>query len=393
MPTRMPRTLAAALCACLPWWLAACAGGPMPSAPPDDLLPDAEFAATSVVVDPDAALALSPAMRDYLKHELRPLARQVGARKALAQSLLDRRRLQLEYDSLQTRTAAEAFEDRAGNCLSLVLMTAALAEALDLHVVFQQIDSETAWSRSGDLLAYSGHVNLVLGGGATRTAGARWDSAMVVDFLPPSDLEGLRSTAIDRATVLAMYFNNRAAESLATGAIDAAYSYTRAALRLKPQWVPAWNTLALVHQRRGDPVRAERALAQALQAEPDNTRVLANLVGLMDTAGRASEAEPLRARLRQLEPETPFAWYERGREALRLGRWEAAREAFARELARDPHHHEFHFAMAQVQARLGDLGAVRHHLALARAGSTTPALQSLYAAKLGRLDPSPRLQP
>jgi hypothetical protein len=40
----------------------------------------------------------------------------------------------IEYDSTVTRTAAQTYAARAGNCLSLVIMTAAFAEELGLRV-------------------------------------------------------------------------------------------------------------------------------------------------------------------------------------------------------------------------------------------------------------------
>lgn len=374
--------------------MVACAG--VPSAPPlpaalwADLLPAPQAAAP--LPDPAQALALSPAMQAFLHQSIMPLARDVGRRDAMLKALFEPGLLRLDYDSSRTRSAAEAFEARAGNCLSLVLMTAAFAQALDLKVSFQRVDSESSWSLSGDYEAYSGHVNLVLGGGATRTAGNRWDTRVVIDFLPPEDLVGLRSMLIDQPTVLAMFANNRAAEALSAGRVDEAAAWSQASLRQAPQLVPAWNTAGLVHRQRGDAGRAERAWAHALAADPDNTRVLANLAGLLEAQGRGREAATLHARLTRLEPVAPFTWFRRGQAAMAQGRWAAARDAFARELARDPHYHAFHAWMAQAQAQLGNMAAVRRHLALARETSATPQQQALYGAKLDRLQAPRHLQ-
>lgn len=381
---------------CRPVWLAlgvaglmvGCTG--MPSAPHlseaqwADLLPAPVGQAVAGPV-PEQALVLSPAMRAYLDDRILPLARVLGRREAMLQALFEPGLLRLDYDSSRTRSAAEAFDARAGNCLSLVLMTAAFAQALDLNVGFQRVDSESSWSLNGDYMAYSGHVNLVLGGGATRTAGSRWDMRMVIDFLPPEDLMGHRVTPIAQATVLAMYANNRAAEALTAGRLDDAAAWVRAALRRAPQLAAAWNTAGLVHHQRGDADRAERAWSQALEAEPGNTRALANLAGLLEAVGRPDDAAPLRQRLARLEPTTPFVWLKHGQDAMAQGRWAEARDAFARELARDPHYHVFHAWMAQAQARLGDLAAARRHLALAREVSETPQQQALYGAKLDHL--------
>jgi Tfp pilus assembly protein PilF len=367
-------------------FLAGCSTVPLPDRVPADLLPPAGPAAVSA----DAALALSPAMKSWLDREIRPLARIVGPRQALMTGLLDRRRLHVEYDSARTRTAAEAFDDRAGNCLSLVLLTASLARELGLQVTFQAVDTGEGWSRSGEFVAYSGHINLVLGGsGLARrtTGGSVQDTLMIVDFLPPEDLKGHKMRLIDEATVLGMFLNNRAAEALAAGRLDEAAAWVRAALEQAPQLVPAWNTLAVLHRRRGDDARAEQALARALQADPYNTRVLSNLAGLLQSSGRASQAAPLRERLAWLEPQAPFAAFQRGLAEARAGRWALARDAFAQELRRDPYYHELHWWMAQAAAQLGDLAGARRHLALARDNAPSTPEQALYGAKLERLKP------
>lgn len=363
-----------------------CAGVALPAAPPAELLPDDAFAPVAVDTDPLQAAALSPAMRAFLDDQIRPLARVHGAREAMLFALFRTHGLRLDYDAAFTRSAAQAFEDRAGNCLSLTLMTGVMAEALGLRVSYQQVDSGDAWSRSGDFLAYSGHVNLVLDGGPTRTAGAHWEQRTTVDFLPSQDAATHRAWAISKATVIGMFLNNRAAEALVAGRPAEAYAWVRSALRTAPQLVPAWNTLALLHRQRGAPALAVRALLQAQAADPENTAVLANLVLALDADGRNAEAAAWRASLQRLERVAPFAWFERGREAMARGCWQRAADAFARELARDPDQHEVHAWAARAAAELGDTTAVRRHLDRARELGPTRAVQALYAAKLERLD-------
>ena len=171
----------------------------------------------------------------------------------------------------------------------------------------------------------------------------------------------------------------------AAGAADEAVAWVRSALQRSPQFVPAWNTLAVLHRRLGDDGRAEEALRRALDADPYNTRVLSNLVGLLQATGRGAQAAPLRERLAWLEPQAPFAAFQRGLAEARAGHWLQARDAFAQELRRDPYYHELHWWMAQAAAQLGDLDGVRRHLALARDNAPNPPQQALYGAKLDRL--------
>lgn len=348
---------------------------------------DDRFAAPASVPDAGAALDASDAMHRFVDEQVRPQARRVGPRLALVQALFERGRMvRLEYDASRTRSAAEAFDARAGNCLSLVMMTAALARELGLEVRFQRVDSAAAWTRSGGLYAYSSHVNVVLGPPRMpRHAGASWETGLTIDFLPPDDLRGHRASMIDERSVRAMFLNNRAAEALAAGDADTAYAWARAAIEHAPGFMPAYNTLALVHWKRGDAARAEAALRLALAGEPDNTRVLANLSALLDEQGRTADAAALRARLQALEPRAPFVDYERGRQALAEARWAEARAAFERQLRRDAADDASHFGLALAALQLGDPAAAERHLALAARHGATPEGRQRYAAKLAAL--------
>ncbi len=119
--------------------------------------------------------------------------------------------------------------------------------------------------------------------------------------------------------------------------------------------------------------------------EPSNPQIVANLAQVFADQGRAAEAGALRQRLVQLESEPPFIFFERGQAALRNGNVEAARDLFAREVARAPDYHEFHYWLAIAYARLGDAKQAREHLALAMENSTTRGDRDLYATKLDRI--------
>jgi len=112
--------------------LSACASTPPPQ--PAPLLADHLFAAPTERVGTDDVLKMSDAMRRYLAVDIADQIRIKGAQAGLVDALYRRAQLKLEYDAATTKTAAEAFEARSGNCLSLVLMTAALAHELELSV-------------------------------------------------------------------------------------------------------------------------------------------------------------------------------------------------------------------------------------------------------------------
>jgi tetratricopeptide (TPR) repeat protein len=375
----MRRWIVLGLCALL----AACASAPVvPPAP--ELLQDALFAPPAEPVSAEEVFSLDDGMRSYLKEELVPRVRH-GRQRALIESLYRRGGLKLEYDSAMTRNAREAFAARSGNCLSLVIMTAAFAKELGLAVSYQEGLIEETWSRSGNLYFANGHVNITLSQRLQQRAAFDSDQLLTVDFLPPEELVGLRTRQIDEATVLAMYMNNRAAELLAAGRVDDAYWFAREAVRQKSGFLPAYNTLGVVYLQRGQPQLAQHAFDLVLRYEPQNRQAMSNTVLALHRLGREPEAEAMKQRLAALEPNPPFHFFNLGMAALRSGDYPAARKWFAREVDRASYNHEFHFWLAVAELQLGEVNEAQRQLKLALDNSTRRSDRELYAAKLDRL--------
>ena len=365
--------------------LAACAGGP-PAAPPQGVFDDGLFGPPSQPPRAEDVFALSDAMKRRVDVEMAPLLRSRGARQGLVDALYAKNQLRLEYDTQMTRNAAQAYEARAGNCLSLVIMTAAFARHLGIPVTYRSVFTEATWSRSGDLYFSSGHVNLSLG--MKRPDNVVWtqgERQLTIDFLPPQDLVGQRGLSISEETIVAMYMNNRAAESLAQGRLDDAYHYARAAIRQAPSFLSAYNTLGVIYLRRGHPAHAERVFAQVIEREPANTMVIGNQVRALQALGRDEAATALSQRLAQIEPHPPFHFFDQGLAAMRAGDFVRARDLFAREVQRAAYYHEFHFWLAQANLRLGNVPQARRHMSLAEENSTTRREQAIYSAKLEQL--------
>ena len=120
--------------------------------------------------------ALSPEMKRYLETDVARLVRLRGRQHGLFDALYDRAHLKLEYDAGMTRNASEAFAVRAGNCLSLVIMTAAFAKEMDFTIRYQNVFTDETWSRDGDFYLSIGHVNLSLARKKVEEPGKRNDS-------------------------------------------------------------------------------------------------------------------------------------------------------------------------------------------------------------------------
>ncbi len=383
-----------ALLTALALQLAACTTLTPPAAAP--LLDDALFNHPARPAEADSALALDDDMRAYLRTTLAPGGYLKGKARALTDALYGQHQLQLQYDAGFTRNAAQAFAARSGNCLSLVLMTAAFAREMGLEVVFQSARLDDAFSRSGDLTLRSGHVNLVLG---PRPAASGWQSVsygpdpnrLQVDFLPPDELRGLRTVPIGEATVLAMFMNNRAAEALQRRQTSDAYAWVREALRTDPGFWPAFNTLGVVYQQAGHLDAAVLAFEQLLKQDDHQVATMWNLAQVLQAQGRSEEAARWAERRRLLEPVPPFHYFALGEAAMARGAWAEARGFFQSEQRITGDSHELQFWLAQALYRLGEWPAAQRALQQAISTSPGPADQARYAGKLAWLRAQGRL--
>ena len=365
--------------------LGACATPPAPP-PPEPFFHDTWFVPPSGRHDADGVFALSEAMERYVRVEIAPQLRGEGLARGLINALYRRDQLRLDYDSALTRTAAQAFEARKGNCLSLVLMTAAFAKALGLQLSYQTVETEETWSRSDDMAFSSAHVNLTLAMRAMQaTSGYDANRTLTIDFLPPQDITGQRTRPISEDTVVAMYMNNRAAEALAQGQLDEAYWWARAAVLRAPDFASPYNTLGVVYLRHADLQAAEQVLSSLLERRPRDTHALSNLATVLEQSGRAEESNVLRLRLARIEPFPPYYFFRLGAAAMQRGDFTAAKSLFEKEVARADYSSEFHFWLGMANLRLGDTEEARKQLAIAVNYSTARAEHDLYAAKLDLL--------
>jgi hypothetical protein len=184
-------------------------------------------------VDAADLFTLSPEMRAYLHSAgFSTLLRSMGKERGLLEALYSKGKLKLDYDGSYTRNAAETFRDRLGNCMSLVIMTAAFAKELDMTVRYQSVDMES-WSRSGDFYLLSGHVNIMLGS-RTNMSDVLPEQVLVVDFLPRLRPTRARRAPAERGPDRLDVPEQPRRRGPRAGPLDDAYWWARAAVNRNP---------------------------------------------------------------------------------------------------------------------------------------------------------------
>jgi tetratricopeptide (TPR) repeat protein len=208
---------------------------------------------------------------------------------------------------------------------------------------------------------------------------------LMIDFLPPEQLRGLKTVEIPESLVVAMYMNNRAVEALVQERIDDAYAWAREAIRADAGFLAAQNTLGVIYLRRGALPQARTVFERVLSVDATHTRALANLAEVATRQGRPDDAAQLRERLARLEPEPPLHFYNLGLAAMRRQDFSAARELFAKAAARGDTGADVHFQLGVAHYRLGDFERAARELSLAAEATASRSERDLYAAKLAWL--------
>jgi Tfp pilus assembly protein PilF len=328
---------------------------------------------------------VSDEMRRYINSDIAPDLRQKGRAQALFDALYQQGALKLDYDASVTRNARDTFIAKSGNCLALTIMTAAFAKEMGLYVRFQSIPLEEQWTRVNGIFVASGHVNITLSGDPSEPWRIESRQRMTIDFFPPGETRGRKPRPINEARIVAMYMNNRAAETLMQDRLSEAFAWAREAIRRDPDFTISHNTLGVIYRRLGAHDQAARVFEYVLAEAPDHLQALSNLAVVRTDQGRTAEAQALRARLAQLQPDPPYHYFEQGVLAYRQGQLALARELFSKEVRRAAYNAEFHFWLALTHLQLGAIADAQRHLGLALENSTTPKERMAYGSKLKQL--------
>ena len=363
--------------------LAACADAPAPMTASEPLFSDSSFAPPSERIVPADIFQVSPEMRAYLASRVAEEVAQHGEAQGLVEALFKDHRLQLDYDAEYTRNAAQAFHARAGNCLSLAIVTGAMAKELGLQVRYQSVKTSEHWERDGDLLELVGHVNVTVGMPVpkVRTWGFNADS-WTVDFLSASDMKDLVIQPISESRIAAMYMNNRAAEALVRKQTDDAYWWIRSGLASDPSFPNLYNTLGVTYFRKGMLAQAESALRFALSMEPDSSETWHNLAVVLRRDGQAELAASIERQHPSSAAAALAAAIDGGMKANESGDYAHALELFKRALRTSSDNHELHYLLAVTYLNLGDRRLAMEHLLEAEDNSTTTRQRSIYASKV-----------
>lgn len=245
-------------------------------------------------------------------------------------------------------TAREAFELKKGNCITLAVLTMALANLVGVDITFQQITSAPVVSIENDLFVSSDHVRTFLHAPPVPTTRniISLRSYIVVDYFPTAgDMNGER---LSESTFIAMYYRNLATDAFLEGKNDKAFALLRAALKHSPDFAPTINLTALLHKEMGQFEMAARWYQYGLNVSSRRTTLLSNYAMLKQAEGDDAAAESLLLELGSSKELSPFLWYMQGRTALKQQNYQQAVKYFKRLTDSAPYVGDFYLQLAKA---------------------------------------------
>ncbi|GAC39403.1 tetratricopeptide repeat protein [Paraglaciecola psychrophila] len=291
----------------------------------------------------------------FVKSTIASKTNKIDQMEALVRGIFDRSDLNLLYQGDANNTAIETFHSRAANCLSMSIMTYAMAKEAGFYVDFQEIMIPEFWTRKAGFSLLNGHINLKMFAPHDPNVFMLNKRSFQVDFDPQSSRSGLPKKIVSKQAVMAMFYNNKGADALLRKDYTSAYAYFREALLIDPNFDSGWINLGIVYRLSGYFNQAEKTYQHALGLNSDSLTASENLAYLYTFTGREEEAEAILAKVEYKRNSNPYYHVNLGEQEMEQEHWDQALGHFRRALALDRSKHEVYFGLARVYFEIGEL--------------------------------------
>jgi len=295
----------------------------------------------------------------------------------LIDAIINERTFGLRFDGT-TRTAAETFRLRRGNCLSFSNMFVAMARYVGLEAYYQEVDIPPDWAFRDDVFILNRHVNVSVDLGLS--------GPHVVDFNIDDFKSSYDARTISDTRALAHYYNNMGVERMQARDTASALEYFRRALAENDRrFSPAWTNLGTLYLRNDYPEYAEAAYLRALKVDNEDLVAMSNLANFYERRGDAERAAIYRKQVVRHRKENPYYRYQRAREAYSAEDYDTAISNLKYAIRKNRNEDQFYFLLGMCYMQKGNEQAARRWLARAEEVAATDALKRRYSSKLEML--------
>jgi tetratricopeptide (TPR) repeat protein len=304
---------------------------------------------------------------------------------ALVQHVFSRSDLNLLYRGEANTVANQTFKNRAANCLSMSIMTYALANELGFAVRFQDIEIPEYWTIREGQSVLNGHINLQILPRPSREHIEFVKRGFEVDFDAQATRLHFPKTLLKLNQVTALFHNNNGADALLKKDYVKAYAYFRAAFLESPDLSSVLANLGYLYRLTGHYDLAERTYLLAIKKDKNNLTAWRNLSHLYRYMGNDEKAIEIVNRVSSKRSDNPFFHINLGDKAFVKHHWQIALGHYQRALRLDKRYHEVFFGLAKTYFELGNINRSHYYLKLAKKKSRTEQEQAVYQGKINML--------
>lgn len=318
-------------------------------------------------------LDLNAEMKEFLAEKVDRRSPELERLNRLVSVIFQDKTLGFTYKAGRNQTAIETFTSKQGNCLSYTTMFLAMARHLDIDVRFNEARIVPTWTKRGNLVVFSRHVNVIayIGIGVYE-----------VDLFPRVNEIKLGGHVVSDERGTAHYFSNIGAHHLSEGRPLLARDHFLKAIEVDDTAAFAWGNLGVVQSSLGNLQEAENSYRRAIRLDRDNLTVVQNLAKLYRRMGKDKKADEAYRKVERFRRKNPFYHYRLGEEAFHNGDYRLSVKHYKAAIKRRSGDHTFYFALARAYLLLGESDKVEKSLLKARRFAPDENGQRRYSQKL-----------
>lgn len=289
-----------------------------------------------------------------------------------------------------TLTAQEALLELSGNCMSLAILTAALAKQQDVEIHYQLVTDSPVYQKQNNVIIRGQHVRSKLFDPTYKPKPGHFaiiKPSIIVDYFPA--LFSKAGRRVSNEEFLAMYYNNIAAEHYIHNRIEHAYWYTREALKHHRANAQSLNLLALVFKSLGEYEKTVAIFEYGRRYSEQKLELLSNYQQFLLQRGELAKANEVEQQLLQLDRPNPFDWLNIAEEALNKQQLYRAERYFMKAQKLAPYLHQPYAGLAKIKYLHGQRKESKALFEKALKSTYRNDIKSQYREKLNALTYKP----
>jgi Tfp pilus assembly protein PilF len=284
---------------------------------------------------------------DFLTFYSQELANGVKPNKALY-NYISRRLSGFSYYG-ETLIAKQAMLENKGNCLTLAILTTALANLVDLEIAYRKVKTLPVYERKKNIILSSSHVQTVVYDPTykvNKNIVTIQRPAIIIDYFPSSS--NLLNSGVVKNSLIAKYYSNIGSKFLYNGNLDSAFAYATRAFNIDNSSSEIINLLAVLHRRRGDDFTAEELYLHAMKNEPNNIMLLTNYIVLLKSQQRFQELSIIELKVDSIDDPNPYILLEQAYTAQQNNKLRQAEKYFSKTISVAPYLHDAYLGLYKV---------------------------------------------